>query len=126
MLPVNRRRWLIVALVLVTLLTVNAAVQGIRHARRFQARTDEPIQAWMNVGYIARAYQVRPEVVAQAIGLPPEQRDRRPLREIALAQGRSSDVLIAAINEAIRRERATPPDHGGPPNAPGAPPPRTP
>lgn len=110
----NRTLVLLVALVVVGLLTINFAVRTFDHGRRLRNRPDEPIQAWMNVPYIAHSYHVPPDVVAQAIGLPPEQRDRRPLQEIAQTQGRTPDVLIAAIVAAIARDRAAhaPPGQG--------------
>lgn len=126
-----RRPLLIVALIMVSLFTVNFAVRAFHHGRRFHERTDEPIQPWMNVPYIARAYRVPPPVVAAAIGLAPEQRDRRPLQEIAREQRRTTETLIAEIMAAIERERATkPPGPPGPPQAeqppPAASPPPTP
>ncbi|HEY0738453.1 MAG TPA: hypothetical protein VGD69_26275 [Herpetosiphonaceae bacterium] len=119
-----RRPLLIVALIMVSLFTVNFAVRAFHHGRRFRERTDEPIQPWMNVPYISRAYAVPPPVVAAAIGLAPEQRDRRPLQEIAREQGRATQTLIAEIMAAIERERAAHPP--GPPGPPAASPPPTP
>jgi hypothetical protein len=111
-----RRPLLIVALIMVSLFTVNFAVRAFHHGRRLRERTDEPIQPWMNVPYISRAYAVPPPVVAAAIGLAPEQRDRRPLQEIARQQGRPTATLIAEIMAAIDQERAThPPGPPGPP-----------
>jgi hypothetical protein len=113
----HRRLLLVTALLLVSLLTVNFAVRAFDHGRRFRARADEPIQTWMNVPYISRAYRVPPPVVAAAIGLRPEQRDRRPIKEIAQEQGRDPTTLIADIMAAIERERALrrPPGNGPPP-----------
>ena len=117
-----RRPLLIVALVLVSLFTMNFAVRAFHHGRRLHQRTDEPIQPWMNVPYISRAYDVPPHIVAGAIGLTLEQRDRRPLQEIAKEQSRSADTLIAEIMAAIERERAAHPPPPAPPR-PGEPPP---
>lgn len=115
----NRRVVLILALVLVGLLTANFAVRAFQHTQRLRTRPDEPIQAWMNVPYIAHSYHVPPNVVAQAIGLSPDRRDRRPLHEIAAEQGRTVDALKADILAAVQQERAT---HGPPPPQPPAPP----
>lgn len=118
-----RRPLLIVALIMVSLFTVNFAVRAFHHGRRFRERTDEPIQPWMNVPYISRAYRVPPQVVAAAIGLTPQQRDRRPLQEIAREQGRTAETLIAEIMAAIQRERAAhPPPPVAPPQAEQPPP----
>lgn len=113
-----RRPLLIVALIMVSLFTMNFAVRAFHHGRRFHERTDEPIQPWMNVPYISRAYRVPPPIVAAAIGLTPEKRDRRPLQEIAQEQGRATETLIAEIMAAIERERGThPPQAPVPPQA---------
>ncbi|MDP9374165.1 MAG: hypothetical protein M3Q65_17265, partial [Chloroflexota bacterium] len=81
------RLLLVAALVLVGLLTAHSALRALEHGRRLRARPDEPIQPWMTVPYIAHAYRVPPTMVQEALGLPPEPPDRRPLREIAAAQG---------------------------------------
>lgn len=118
-----RRPLLIVALIMVSLFTVNFAVRAFHHGQRLRERTDEPIQPWMNVPYISRAYAVPPPVVAAAIGLAPEQRDRRPLQEIARQQGRPTATLITEIMAAIEQERAThPPGPPGPLPAASPPP----
>lgn len=105
----NRRTILIVAIALVGLFTINFAVRTVQHARRFHARADEPIQSWMNIPYIAHSYHVPPQVIADALGIPPGTRDPRPLREIAATQGRSVDELVSDIMAAINRFRPPPP-----------------
>jgi hypothetical protein len=118
----NRTLLLALALVLVSILTVHFAARGVRHARELRGRAGEPIQPWMNVGFIAHAYHVPPEVIHQALGLPHDRPDRRPLWRIARAQGRSTDELIAELNAALAEARAPqPPPVGTPPAPPGAP-----
>lgn len=119
----RRRRALIVAaLVLVGLLTAGFAVRGFEHTRRLRARADEPLQPWMTVPFIARTYHVHPDVVHRALGLPLNQRDRRPLSEIASAQGRPVSALMADLKEAIQRDREArrPPGKKPPPPSPSA------
>lgn len=112
---------LFAALLLVGFLTVTFAVRALHHARYLRSRTEEPLQAWMNVPYIANAYRVDPWVIHEALGLPPDKRDRRPLFQIAQDQGRSPDELIEAVTEAIRRSRL--PQPPPPPRSPAPPPP---
>jgi hypothetical protein len=120
----TRRFWIGIAFVLVTLLTINFALRGVQGGRRLRTRPDEPIQAWMNIGHIAHSYHVPPDVLHEALGLPPEP-DRRPLRAIAAAQGETTDALIARIEKAITDFRAARGADGpGPPRPPE--PPRTP
>lgn len=119
----DRRTVLIGLLVLVGLMTVGMAMRGIQHARQLSARSDEPIQPWMTVPYIAHVYHVSPDVIQRALGLPSGPPDRRPLHQIARAQGRPVAVLIAEITAAIRR--AHPPPPPPPPSAPASPEPRS-
>lgn len=119
----NRRLLLGFAFVFVSLLTINFAIRGVQHGRRLRAGPDEPIKGWMNIGYIAHSYHVPPDVIHQALGLPPE-RDRRPLVRIAVDSGRTTDVVIADVMTAIQQFRAA---RSADPNAPPPPDrPRTP
>lgn len=125
--PHQNRTLLIAALCLVGLFTIGLSVRGAEQARRLRAGSAEPIEPWMNVPYIAHAYHVPPEVIHQALGLPPNQPDRRPLWQIAKARGRATDLLVADIEAAISRSRSSPPPPiGAPPTPPPPAPIRTP
>ena len=117
----NRRRLVGIAFVLVSLMTINFAIRGVQHGRRLRARPDEPIQGWMNIGYIAHSYHVPPQVIHQALGLPPRP-DRRPLVRIAVDTGRTTDEVIADVMAAIQQFRAArPPNPDAPPPPPATP-----
>jgi hypothetical protein len=74
----------------------------------------------MNIPYIAHAYHVPPDVVHQALGLPPGHPDRRPLWQIAREQGRSPNELIKNVTTAINQARPPrPPTPGPAPTPPG-------
>ena len=72
---------------------------------------DEPIQGWMNVGFVAHSYHVPPPVLYDALGLPAKPPDKRPLSDIAASQGKTIDEIEKTLNEAIVRARppASPP-----------------
>jgi hypothetical protein len=55
----------------------------------------------MTVPFIAHTHHVPPEVLFQAIGEPPHQHDRRPLRVIARQKGQPVTVLIASLEKAL-------------------------
>jgi hypothetical protein len=121
------RQWVLLALFLLALLvTALFGVRTVRRAVYWRNHRDEPIRAWMNVHYVAHSYRVPPHVLYKAIGLPPGPPDRRPLREIARAQNRSVEDLIAELQDAIVHSRPPypppPPDEGKPPH--GSTPPR--
>ena len=74
-----------------------------RHARRIHWQ-NEPVHAWMSVPFIAHTHHVPPDVLYQAIGLPPpHQRDRRPLRRIARDEKRPVADLIRDVENALAR-----------------------
>jgi hypothetical protein len=86
---------------------------SIRTVRYFpHRRVDEPIRPWMSLPYIAHSYRVPAYILYQALGLPLQPRDRRPIAVIARNQNRSLASVIAALQAAITHARppyATPP-----------------
>ncbi|HXL79612.1 MAG TPA: hypothetical protein VN951_01955 [Pyrinomonadaceae bacterium] len=111
----NSRQWLVVlAFMLVVSFTGLFAVRTVQRTIYWHYHQDEPIRPWMNLGYIAHSYSVPPWVLHQALGLPPKP-DRRPIREIARAQNRSVDEVIAILQNAIVHSRPPYPPPGPPP-----------
>lgn len=111
------RRLLLIAFVIALAFTGFHIVRTVRDAIYWHQHRDEPIQGWMNVGFVAHSYHVPPHVLLMAIGLPPgPPPDRRPLSVIAGAQGRSMDQLQASLQNAIV--------HSRPPYPPPPPPPK--
>src|SRR6266853_3785302 len=103
------KQWIVLAaLALVVLATGVFAVRTVRRAMYWRAHRDEAIRPWMSVPYVAHSYRVPPHVLYQALGIPPQPHDRRPLKQIAREQNRSVDDLSAVLRDAIARERATP------------------
>ena len=118
----RRTRFLLIAaLVVISFLTAYFALRAFEHGRQVRVRPDEPIQPWMTIPYVAHAYHVPPVVVQEALGLPPDPPDRRPLREIAAAQGRSSDAAIVDITAAIALARPPRGPASGTPSRPATP-----
>jgi len=112
----SSRQWLVLlAFVVAVSFTGLFAVRTVRRAIYWHYHQDEPIRPWMNLGYIAHSYSVPPWVLHQALGLPP-QPDRRPIREIARAQNRSVDEVIAILQNAIVHSRPPYPPPGPPPH----------
>jgi len=110
------KQWVVMAaLALVVLGTGVFAVRTVRRAMYWRAHRDEAIRPWMSVPYVAHSYRVPPHVLYQALGIPPQPHDRRPLKQIAREQNRSVDDLSAVLRDAIARERVTPPTTAQPP-----------
>ena len=107
-----------VAFLLAVSVTAFFAVRAVRPIIYWHNHQDEQIRGWMNVGYVAHSYHVPPHVLYEALGLPHKPPDKRPLREIAKAQGRSMDEIRKVLLDAIV--------HARPPYPPPPPPPRDP
>ena len=68
------------------------------------AHRNQPIEGWMTPGYIARSYDVDPDVIRAA--LPIQLDARSTLARIAAREGVAIDTLIAEIEGAIERAMA--------------------
>ncbi len=113
-------QWLIVAaFLLVLVFTVFHAFRAVRHAVYWSHHRDEPIHAWMSVGYVARSYHVPPRVLYDALGLQHTPHDKKPIRQIAREQNRTVREVIAVLEDAIARARQpeSSPSPSGPPSS---------
>jgi hypothetical protein len=98
--------WLLLVFTLVLLMTLLFAVRVARHVRSGAPPTD--VRAWMNIPHIARSHRVPVELLNEAVGLPPDAFDRRPLMELARDQNRPVEELIAAVKAAVVQARQPP------------------
>ena len=131
---VARRPWLIAA---VSLGLIVAVLFGGRAAWRLGRRLAGPpppprqtdvtqIADWMSVPYVSRAYRVPEPELYRALGIEPEGRRTRPLREIARATGRSTDEALATVRETVSAWQEAHPGRPTPIGAPTPPLPPTP
>ncbi len=98
---------LMLALVLAVLLTWFFALRLTGSARIWTASpADPPIASWMTPRYVAHAWQVPPEVIADALALEQDGTGRRvTLEALAEARGTEPDDLAATLTAAIARHR---------------------
>ncbi|MGA2222201.1 MAG: DedA family protein [Verrucomicrobiia bacterium] len=102
-----RRHWLLgLAFVLTVAITGVSAVRTARKVVYWRSHMDEPIHGWMTVGYIAHSYHVPPDVLYEALALPPKLPDKRPISKIARSQRHSVDDVIGVLADAIIHARA--------------------
>jgi hypothetical protein len=122
-----RRRPLLVAAVTIALIlvVVFGGRAAWRLAHRFMGPPPPPRQTdvsliadWMSVPYVGRAYRVPEPELFRALGVEPEGRRMRPLREIARETERSADEVLEIVREAVTTWQAS---HPGPPTPIGAP-----
>ena len=71
------------------------------------ANRDQPVEAWMPVGFVARSWQVPPEFLAEALGIPESERTRQTLEQIARARGTPVAEVIVTLETAIAGWRAS-------------------
>ena len=76
------------------------AFRAGRHARRLHVE-NEPIRPWMSVPFIAHTHHVPSAVLFHALGLEPQQHDRRPLRVIARQQHRPVEDVARDLERAL-------------------------
>lgn len=67
---------------------------------------NEPIRPWMSVPFIAHTRHVREEVLFQAIRVPANPHDHRPIRDIARAEKTPVAELIRSLQSAAERAGA--------------------
>jgi hypothetical protein len=93
------------------------AFRFVRDAIYWDVNRDEPIRGWMNVGFVAHSYHLPPPLLYEALGLPAKPPDKRPLSEIAVAQGKSIGDIEKILGDAIVHARSTVPAASEPPGA---------
>lgn len=101
------RRLLRLAFVLALALTLFFTVRITLAALywRNPDNADQVIQGWMPVRYIARSWDIPPEVMAEALGFDPSRSSRRSLAQIAADHDVPVETLIAQIMAAIETHR---------------------
>lgn len=75
----------------------------------WNANQARPIEAWMPVGYVARSWDVPPEVLAEALGIESGALPRQSLERIASGQGIPVSEVISRLQAAIDAHRGTAP-----------------
>jgi hypothetical protein len=100
------RHWLLLAAFVV------AALGSAVFATRFVVQTiywsmhrEEPIEGWMPLRYVAHSHGVEPSLLFDALDLPPDRWDRRPIGDIAKAKGLPVAELRVKLEAAIADAR---------------------
>ena len=84
-----------------------------RHARHLHWE-NEPIRPWMTVPFIAHTHHVPPAILFHALGMDPQQHDRRPLRAIARQENRPVENVVRDLEHALTSAGHTHPAPGTP------------
>lgn len=99
---------------------------SIRAARMLpRLRSSETIRPWMTLPYIAHAHRVPVTSLYQALGIPYQAKDHRPIMRIARSLGLPVQAVITKLQEAIQQLRPPPgaptPTHAPPATSQAAP-----
>jgi hypothetical protein len=109
------RQWtLVISFALVVIVTGAFAVRTVRRTLYWRHHADEQIRPWMTLPYVAHSQHVPPPVLYDALGIPHQPHDRRPLREIARERKVSVDELIATLERTIEEFRQSHPAGASP------------
>jgi len=108
------RHWLLLAAFALAMLgSAVFATRFVAQTIYWSAHREEPIESWMPLRYVAHSHGVEPSLLFEALDLPPDRWDRRPIGDIAEAEGVPlSEVkakLEAAIADARRADAVSPP-----------------
>lgn len=106
---VRRRLLMAAAFVLSLVVIVVFGIRAFHQAPR--KKSSERIRPWMSLKYVARAHRVPPQILYEALDLPPKTQDKRSIKQIARAQNLPVEEVIIVIQKAIEQkaiERARP------------------
>lgn len=95
-------RLLVIAFAVALSLTVVFGIRTTAFLIYWSGHQNVPVTGWMTAGYVAKSYRVDVEIVRQALGIDPNEADRRPIARIAADRGMSVFELIDDVNEALR------------------------
>src|ERR1035438_7726698 len=96
--PMGWRHWLLVLAFLAVIgFTGSRAMRTARAVAYWRQHQDDPIRPWMSLGAVAHSYRVPPHVLYEALGLPFEPRDRRPIFRLARETKRTDSQVIDAL-----------------------------
>jgi hypothetical protein len=116
--------WLLVAALILSLgIVAYFSYRAVRMLPRL--RSSETIRPWMTLPYIAHAQRVPLADLYQALGIPYQAHDHRPISRIARSLGVPEQTIIAKLDAAIQQLRPPPgaptPTHSPPATQQAAP-----
>ena len=106
----RRHPVLVSAFVVFTLIALFFAGRFATRAIYWSTHQNQPVAAWMTVGYIAHSWNLDPHELEAAADLPPPAGHPLTLGEIAGLRGVPVARIIAAVEAAIAKLQA---DRGG-------------
>ncbi len=105
----QEHRLLLLGFVFVSLFTVMFLIRTIVDTVYFQNNRDREIEPWMPIGYIAKTYDVPPEVLLQSAGISLDNAIRLRIQRVADETGIPYAQLVRQLMDAIDQHRAMAP-----------------
>lgn len=105
----RRHPILVSAFILFTLLALLFAGRFAYRFAYWSAHQNQPVAAWMTVGYVAHSWHLDPRAIDAAAGLPSPVGHPLTLSEIAAERGVPVEQIITAVEAAIAELQA---EHG--------------
>lgn len=102
-----RHRLLLIAFMMASLVAAVMGGRAVVSALRWSEveRRDHPIADWMSPRYVARSWDVPPDVVAEALGVEPGSAKGKNIKELADESEIPVEVMIQAVIDAIATYR---------------------
>ncbi|MBW3098082.1 hypothetical protein [Pseudohoeflea coraliihabitans] len=105
-------RWLTATFVIALAFAIFFSLRAVAFFIYWHNHYEEPIEGWMTVRYVSHSYRLPPQVIHQAIELPPDVRDHRMLVEIARERNVPFETLRQTVLDAILQWRQDNPEAG--------------
>lgn len=99
--PFSRHAGLKLAFVVTTVIALGFALRLAIGVLYWDANQARAIEAWMPIGYVARSWDIPPDILAQALGVEPGSLSRESLERIAAQQNLPVSEIIARLEAAI-------------------------
>jgi hypothetical protein len=99
----RRHPRLMSAAILMSLLALFFAGRFVTSAIYWSQHRNEPIKAWMTVGYIGRSWDLHPRAIDDAAGLPKPGDHPYTLQEIADQRGVPVETIIEQVEDTVAK-----------------------
>lgn len=110
----RRHRAVMTVLALSLALSLVFATRLVIGAVYWSQHREEPVRAWMTVGYVGKSWNLDPREIDRVAGLPPPQGQPLTLDDIARQRGVPVDRIIASVEAAVAQLKADGQDGAAP------------
>lgn len=95
-------RVLVIAFLLTSAVALFFAFRLISHVVYWRQHHHEPVQPWMTVGYVGKAWGLDPREIDRRAGLPPPADHPFTLNEVAQQRGVPPSQIVDLVNKTVQ------------------------